>query len=348
MEPSSAPIPPTPLVSSLVARRGRARLDRDWSLADDLKRQLRDLCGVDVVDLKDGTSVTTPVPSPGDLERQRDEAREVRAAAARAAQRRAQGHGAGGPGRDGQEGQAAEGPASGGRMRSRRNRARQNHQRSRKARGGAFAQWIVDTFARELRRPQRRGGGGGGGGGDVDSNDVPSTSEDVEGRDDGNSNDAGDGSSDGGGVAEVLDVAGGSGVLAWELAMNFDLRATIVDPQPVRLSQAKTRRVLLLGGELVGEGEHGASEVGQEGSESEGEGEERRGRKKDEDNEDDLEHVLVQEARQEVEGWLHHKILEELAARIGDDGCARRARAGCGFLGRRLKQVREQERHMYE
>ena len=315
-----------------MARRARARLDRDWALADDLKRQLRDLCGVDVVDLKDGTTVTTVAPSPGDLERQRDEAREARAAAARAAQRRAQGHGAGVPGRGGQD----------GRMRSRRNRARQNHQRSRKARGGAFAQWIVDTFASELRRPQRRGGGGGGGGSDVDSNDVPRTSEDVEGRNDGNNRDARDGSSDGGGVAEVLDVAGGSGVLAWELAMNFDLRATIVDPQPVRLSQAKTRRVLLLGGELVGEGEHGASEVGQEGSE--GEGTERRGRKTDEDNEDDEdnEEEDVQEARQ----WLHHKILDELAARIGDDGCARWAEAGCGLLGRRLKQVREPERHV--
>lgn len=41
--------------------------------------------------------------------------------------------------------------------------------------------------------------------------------------------------------SQVLDVAGGRGLLAWELVHNFGVRTHVVDPTSIRLSKSKTR-----------------------------------------------------------------------------------------------------------
>jgi len=209
--------------ADLVARRQRARAAEHFDEADRLKAQLAEL-GLEIVDNADGSTELTKAPSAVELAA----LYAARAAAGkhqqqhRIALRRGVKH-------------ANHEPHT--RMRARRNKKTNANHRVRKMRAPAFAKWLVATFAvlrdcgfkveqdnemSTTHQQQRR-----------NATDVPLLSHQRE-------------RGSGGEGVEVLDVAGGSGDLCWELVMGHGVATTVVDPRPMSLSEGKTMQALAL------------------------------------------------------------------------------------------------------
>ena len=105
------------------------------------------------------------------------------------------------------------------RCRTKRNRKVRAHRKEQKKRSAAFANWLFATFSREV----------GAGRSALAMARQP----------------------------RVVDVAGGSGGLCWEVATTHGARCTVIDPQPLRFGAAKTGALI---GRLRSGGDDGAAQ----------------------------------------------------------------------------------------
>ena len=176
-------------IEALVSQRQRARAEKNYATADDLKTQLAGM-GMEVVDSPGGATVLSRIPSTADVAIHRAS----RAEAAKHEQKSRCVVPCGGP-------------STQMSARQRRNKKTNANHRARKVRGRAFANWVVETFG-----------------------DILLCGSETQFSTQG----------------EVLDVAGGSGIVSWELVINHGIRTSVIDPRPMRLSEGKSQEALLL------------------------------------------------------------------------------------------------------
>ena len=201
---------PPSAVTVLVAERRALRTAEDWTGADALRGQINAL-GFEIKDVGLETTVA-PFAAVAETKRLRAE-RSQRSQRALQIIRAQSGDGSGGG--DGARISVLVGSAVGGddgaladalaeipRCRTKRNRKVRAHRKEQKKRSAAFANWLFATFSREVG---------------ADRSALAMARR-----------------------PRVLDVAGGSGGLCWEVATTHGARCTVIDPQPLRFGAAKT------------------------------------------------------------------------------------------------------------
>ena len=206
-------------VTALVARRRALRASEDWAAADVLRREINAL-GYSIKD--DGLETVIAPFDVVEAEKRQRGAESQQSQRALQILRSARGADAT---------LLAEVAAAGDptalarvlqqipRCRTKRNRRTRQHMKEQKKRSAAFAQWLFATFERELAGSAAADGDSNAeAGAELSSSSRPSVQNQPR----------------------IVDVAGGSGGLCWELAVTHGARCTVVDPQPLRFGPAKT------------------------------------------------------------------------------------------------------------
>jgi hypothetical protein len=201
------------VISELLECRRVAREERNWSRADEIRRELDSLGWIVCDEIGGKTKLISKAAQEQETKLAEDVKREELRKKREERNKLIKLNTSGGGGESGNgNGHDVFSHVSSGRQRKQL-RLRYRRQ-AKKYRCPEYAAWLVETFGLATLRGEL-GGGGGGGGGDDEEGGAGGSSRRM------------DGINTQCGVPSVLDVAGGHGDLAWTLCLNHGIATTV-------------------------------------------------------------------------------------------------------------------------